>query len=157
MFTEVPVVDFQRLAEAVRSIEERIPFNRLLGLELTSFSREGVEVRFRNRDDLVGNFTRGNLHGGAISAALDLAGGLAAFVGVVVEEGMESLEEAEARFERLGTIDLRVDYLRPALGEEFTAGAITLRVGRRVAVTRMELHNDRGDLVAAGSGTYMVA
>ena len=42
------------------------------------------------------------------------------------------------RFSRLGTIDLRVDYLRPGIGSEFILRAEVLRLGSRVANTRME-------------------
>ena len=42
------------------------------------------------------------------------------------------------RFARLGTIDLRVDYPRPGIGEHFDLRAEVLRLGSRVANTRME-------------------
>jgi len=57
----------------------------------------------------------------------------------------------------VSTIDLRVDFLRPGLGKWFVATAYTLRTGNRVAVTRIELHNDRNDLIAVGTGSYVVA
>ena len=59
-------------------------------------------------------------------------------------------------FVRFGTVDLRVDYLRPGVGERFTASGTVMRSGRRIAVTRMEFHNDEGTLVAVGTGTYIV-
>jgi uncharacterized protein (TIGR00369 family) len=57
---------------------------------------------------------------------------------------------------RLGTIDLRVDYLRPGYGTEFVASATVMRAGRTVAVTRMELHNEKDVLIAVGTGSYVV-
>ena len=51
---------------------------------------------------------------------------------------------------------MRIDYLRPGVGEWFDASATVLRTGSRVAATRMEFHNDEGTLVAVGTGTYMV-
>ncbi|MFM5687316.1 thioesterase family protein, partial [Aeromonas caviae] len=60
------------------------------------------------------------------------------------------------RFARLGTIDLRVDYLRPGRGNEFIATAHIIRAGSKVAVARMELHNEEGTHIAFGTGTYLV-
>jgi uncharacterized protein (TIGR00369 family) len=56
----------------------------------------------------------------------------------------------------VGTIDLRIDYLRPGRGRTFTATGRVMRAGKRVAVTRMELHNAEAVLIAVGTGTYMV-
>lgn len=44
----------------------------------------------------------------------------------------------------MGTIDLRTDYLRPRKGEQFIAIAHIVRNGSKVAVTRMEMHNELG-------------
>ena len=60
------------------------------------------------------------------------------------------------RLKNIGTIDLRVDYLRPAKGKEFTATASIIRAGNKIVVTRLELHNDKQILVAVGTGTYIV-
>ena len=67
-----------------------------------------------------------------------------------------SFDEISERFNKIGTIDIRVDYLRPGLGEYFIATGSTLRTGNKVSVTRMELHNDKGILIAVGTGTYVV-
>ncbi|MCX8003755.1 MAG: thioesterase family protein, partial [Burkholderiaceae bacterium] len=58
---------------------------------------------------------------------------------------------------KLGTIDLRVDYLRPATGPHFDASAETIRLGSRVASTRMDMHDAEGRLVAAGAAAYIVS
>ena len=108
------------------------------------------------RDDLVGNYTRNILHGGVISATLDVTAGLMAFVGVAKRIRSGSLEEKMERFSRLGTIDMRVDYLRPGAGAYFVATARVIRSGNRIAVIRAELHNDSEELVAAATCTYIV-
>ena len=58
---------------------------------------------------------------------------------------------------KLNTIDLRIDYLRPGKGKIFTASGSILRTGKKVGVSRMELHNEKQDLIAVGTGTYIVA
>ena len=145
------------LTDAARVFEERIPFNRVLGLRVERLGESDVVVRFAMRDELVGNFTRGNLHGGVISSTLDVVGGLVAFIALLDREGVASLADEAEKFSRLGTIDLRVDYLRPGLGKEFSAKGFVLRVGRKVAVTRMELHNDEDLLIAVGTGAYSIS
>ena len=60
------------------------------------------------------------------------------------------------RLSRCGTIDLRVDFLRPGRGKTFIASATIIRSGNKVAVARMELHNEEGTHIAFGTGTYLV-
>ena len=119
--TETPQVSSQALLDAARVFEERIPFNQVLGLRMERLGESDVVVRFDMRDELIGNFTRGNLHGGVISSVLDVVGGLVAFIALLRREGVQSLEDEADKFSRLGTIDLRVDYLRPGLGKTNTA------------------------------------
>lgn len=145
----------EEIARAVGRINDQIPFNHQLGLRIDEFGPEQVLVSFDMRPELVGNFATGILHGGVISATLDLVGGLTALSSVIAKAAPSSLDEVGGIFSRFGTIDLRIDYLRPGSGSRFQASGTTLRVGRRVAVTRMELHNDSGLLVAVGTGTYI--
>ena len=143
----------EQLKELFHNIEDLIPFNRYLGLHAESIDEDGAVVHLDMRDELIGNFEHGILHGGVISATLDVVGGMAAMVTAVLRE--ESMEGSMQRLRPTSTIDLRVDYLRPGAGERFTARGFTLRAGSRVAVTRMELHNEKGELLAVGTGTYI--
>ena len=52
------------------------------------------------------------------------------------------------------TIDLRIDYLRPAVDTDLVAHARTLRVGRAVGVVDIELRDRHRRLVAVGRGGY---
>jgi uncharacterized protein (TIGR00369 family) len=113
-------------------------------------------MAFSTREDLIGNIFHRTLHGGVISSVLDAVGGLTASASLVVRAAGLSEEKVKAMFAQVGTIDLRVDYLRPGRGERFTASGRIMRSGRKVAVVRMEMHNQDGLLVAVGTGTYMV-
>jgi uncharacterized protein (TIGR00369 family) len=141
------------VAALAREVEARIPFNRVLGLHLESLDVDRALASFDMRDELVGNFAKRALHGGVISAALDLIGGMTALVAAAARPGDTDPLEA---FATLGTIDLRIDYLRPGVGERFVASGRTLRAGTRVAVTRMELRNEDDMLIAVGTGTYII-
>jgi uncharacterized protein (TIGR00369 family) len=140
----------------VHDLFSKIPFNQLLGLEIEEMRDDQVRLGFAMRDDLVGNYTRNILHGGVISATLDVTSGLMAFLGVARRIRSSSLEEKMERFSRLGTIDMRVDYLRPGAGEHFTATARVIRSGNRIAVIYSELHNETGELLASATCTYLV-
>jgi uncharacterized protein (TIGR00369 family) len=133
---------------------KKIPFNKVLGLKVESISYDLVKLRFEMRDELIGNYMRGTLHGGVISSVIDVTGGLSAFMGIQQKVPDEAIE---TRFSKMGTIDLRVDYLRPGIGKWFVSTGHTLRTGNKVAVTRIELNNDQNDLIAVGTGSYVVA
>ena len=132
-------------------MEELIAFNKHLGLKVESFDPESPKLRFGMRPELVGNPTRQILHGGVISATLDVAGGFAIMMQLASE-----LTAIPTSFPKMGTIDLRVDYLRPGRGKHFIATARIVRRGSRIAVTHMDLVNDAGELIATGSAAYAV-
>ena len=147
-----------RLLKAVHDIfQDRIPFNKVLGLEVVSLDHDRPEFRFEMRPDLVGNFARGILHGGVISAVLDTTGGMVAFLSLQQKLKDRPMAERIERFARIGTIDLRVDYLRPGVGKFFLCQGFPLRTGNKVAVARMELVNDTGDLISVGTAAYTVS
>ncbi|MHA3886646.1 thioesterase family protein [Stutzerimonas degradans] len=142
-------------AQAVREMFERIPFNQALGIELDEISTSRVVMHLSMKPELIGNFVHGILHGGVIASLLDVAGGATAMLGVFDRHRHLTEHERATRLARLGTIDLRIDYLRPGRGKRFSASAVPLRAGNKVAVVRSELHNEEGLLVAVGTGTYL--
>ena len=147
----------QKLLQLLQEItEDRIPFNKLIGMKIDNLDLENIRILFEMRPELVGNFMRGNLHGGVISTVLDVTGGMLAWTGIMKKMEGSTFEEITERFAKIGTIDLRVDYLRPGLGKYFVATGSTLRAGNKLSVTRMELHNDEGLLIAVGTGSYVV-
>lgn len=132
-------------------MEQHIAFNKYLGLKVESFDMEAPKLRFDMRPELVGNPARQILHGGVISATLDVAGGFAIMLSLAAD-----MTGIPTSFPNMGTIDLRVDYLRPGRGKYFIATARIVRKGKRIAVTHMELHNDEGELIATGGAAYVV-
>lgn len=137
--------------------ENRLPFNKVLGLNIISLKPDLVKVAFDMTDSLIGNYVQGSLHGGVISSVLDTVGGLTATAGMIQKKVSSPKEEIAQNIAKVGTIDLRVDYLRPGKGSAFTSSASIMRIGKKVAVTRMELHNNHGRLIAVGTGTYLIA
>ena len=135
---------------------QQIPFNQLLGLEMVDCDREKACLRFSMRQDLVGNRSQGILHGGASASVLDTVGGLAVMASILYQEDIRDRGSMVKRIRHLGTIDMRVDYLRPGWGEHFEARASILRTGNRVAVVRMELCNEDEVMIAAGTASYSI-
>jgi len=137
--------------------EERIVFNRVLGLRIERVEADLVSAHIEMRPELVGHYTHQRLHGGVISAGLDAMGGLAVMAAIGARHMDEAPLQRLHRFGKLGTIDLRIDYLRPAIGERFELSAQVLRLGSRVASTRMEFSGADGKLLATGAAAYIVS
>jgi acyl-coenzyme A thioesterase PaaI-like protein len=137
--------------------EEKIVFNRVLGLQIAQLRPDGVVGRIAMRPELVGHYSFNRLHGGVISAGLDAMGGLAVMAAIGARHMDEPPLQRLHRFGKLGTIDLRIDYLRPAIGEQFELRAEVLRLGSRVASTRMEFLGADGRLFSTGAAAYIIS
>jgi len=143
-------------AELVDLVEHKITFNQLLGLKVQQL-RPAFQVRFEMRPELVGHYHYGRLHGGVISAALDAMGGCALMLAIGAKHAHESAAQVMHRFLKIGTIDLRVDFLRQGMGSHFIATADVTRLGSRVGSTQMQLFNDEGTLIATAAAAYIVS
>ncbi|MGM3173431.1 thioesterase family protein [Dickeya lacustris] len=134
----------------------QMPFNQELGLVLDTFTPETVTLHFHHQRKLVGNALQQILHGGVIAAGLDVAAGLVCVGSALLRHPSLTQPELHQRLARMGTIDLRVDYLRPGRGEHFTLTSQLLRSGNKIAVARAELHNEKHAHLASAVATYIV-
>ena len=137
--------------------ENRIVFNSVLGLKIVSLGPGGVTGRIAMKPELVGHYSYNRVHGGVISAALDSMGGLAVMAASGARHMDEPPQKRLERFAKLGTIDLRIDYLRPGISDHFDLRAEVLRLGSRVASTRMEFYGADGKLLSTGAGAYIIS
>ncbi|KPP92538.1 MAG: hypothetical protein HLUCCA08_16605 [Rhodobacteraceae bacterium HLUCCA08] len=128
-----------------RQFIEALPFARALGLELTRIGEGEAEITLPWRDDLVGDPEAGVIHGGAVSALMDTCGGAAVMSHADVPAGT-------------ATLDLRLDYMRPATpGQALRAVAHCYHVTRSVAFMRAEAFDDDASRpVAAATGAFTV-
>lgn len=135
----------QRLDEIRDLFLEKIPFNRVLGIEILELSPGKALFSVPFRRQLIGDPVREALHGGVISAVADTCGGCAVWSAVRDED-------------RVSTIDLRVDYLRPGRPEELRCRGEVLRLGNRVGVAHMSLFHPSSpdECVAEAKGVYSV-
>jgi len=155
---ELPVQFEPEFIAGIREIfEQKIAFNALLGLQIDDIGGERVHGRIAMRHELVGHFVHNRIHGGVIAACLDAMGGLAVMAAIGARHLDEPPFQRLHRFSKLGTIDLRIDYLRPGISEYFELRAEVLRLGSRVASTRMEFRAADGKLLSTGAGAYIVS
>jgi uncharacterized protein (TIGR00369 family) len=131
--------------ELIRYMEQQVPFNRVLGIEITSIEEGSVIMRVPMKPEFIGDPVRPAVHGGVISALADTVAGLAVFT--CIEWGRAA-----------STVDLRVDYLRPGrVDQDLFAKATVMRVGNRVAATHTIVYQDDPDApIATSNAVYNV-
>ena len=122
-----------------------VPHNRALDLRVADYRPEHLSLALPYRDDLVGNPESGVLHGGCITSLIDATCGGAVIMSLVAPR-------------RIATLDLRIDYVRPALPhQEVICDAHCYKVTRHVAFVRASAHHgDAVSPIATASGTFVV-
>ena len=109
-------------------IEQGIPFNRFMGLLVERIAHGEAVIRIPWRDEFIGDPFRPALHGGVVSTLIDVTGGAACFAALTSYK------------DRVSTVDLRVDYLRPVTKLDLICLAKVVRMGNRVASVQMVVH-----------------
>ena len=129
--------------QCARDFMQHLPYVRALGLTLTHVADGRAEVTMPYDPRLVGDPASGVLHGGAISALMDSASGAA-----VMSHPAAGMATA--------TLDLRIDYMRPATpGQRIIARAECHHVTRTVAFIRViATDEDESRPVATATGTF---
>lgn len=125
----------------VQAIFDRSPFIGWLGLKVLSLDheRQEITVKMAMRPELERRPGTRQFHGGPIAALIDIAGDFA--IGMLAGGGVP-------------TVNLRTDYLRPAIGESLTAVARVRRKGKTTTVVDIDVLDDGNRVVALGRGTY---
>jgi uncharacterized protein (TIGR00369 family) len=147
------------ISHVISLFRDTMPFNQLLGLEFITNGQgqdTQVQLQLNWQASLTGNPMQKILHGGVTATMLDTIGGLVAIIETIKQTDSDALDDLQVRLPTMGTVDMRVDYLRPGRGEQFIATASIIRKGSKLVVCRMELHNEKGDHIAFGTGTYML-
>jgi len=132
-------------AKMTRAFAGGVPHNLALGLRVLDVSPTGASFELPYDARLVGNPDTGTLHGGAITALLDACSGAAVFA------ALPSLVP-------IATLDLRIDYLKPATPPKAVrTRAECYKVTRQVAFTRATAyHDDPSDPIASAAGTFVI-
>jgi uncharacterized protein (TIGR00369 family) len=127
--------------EQVQAIFDASPFLGFLQLRAVALDHDAgtLTVTMPMRPELERRIGTAQFHGGPIAAFIDIVGDFA--VGMTVGGGVP-------------TINLRIDYLKPAVGTLLTGTARVRRTGRTVALVDVDVHDEKQSLVAVGRGTY---
>ena len=127
--------------ETLPDILRRSPYHRLLRLEMVRAAPGEVVIRMPFHEDLLaGDDDLGRyVHGGAIASLIDTAGDFA----IIAAVGYD-----------VPTIDLRIDFLRPAAKGMLTATGRAIKAGRSLAVADVEVVGEDGKPVAVGRGVF---
>ena len=133
------------------------PFHQWLGLQYKDLTQGNVELSFHTIDEFIGNPLKGVLHGGVEAAALDATGGLQAIICHYELYAHLPEQEQIAILMNSSTIDMRVDYLRPAKGEHFTLKGSLRRRGKNITVISIEMLDDKKKEVALATASYAIA
>lgn len=134
-------MDIKTKERLIRLAEEDIPIHKYLGLKVDTIEKDFIRVKVPFRKDLVGDIRTNHWHGGIIATILDSVGGAI---------GIANFNSSE---DKLSTIDLRVDYLRFADGEDLIFEGKLVRMGNRIMVTKMKALQENL-LIAEGKGVY---
>jgi uncharacterized protein (TIGR00369 family) len=131
--------------DAILQFTAAIPAMRALGAEVVSLKRGEGCLKLEWRADLVGDPETGGLHGGVVTTLLDTASGMAAF-------------SALKAVMQIATLDLRIDYLKPARPEvPLFADATCYKITRNIAFVRARAYQADDDQIAASLSTFMLA
>lgn len=128
-----------------RAFAENVPHNKALGLVLEHQDASSARFRLPYDAKLVGNPDTGVLHGGAITATLDACCGAAVFASL-------------PQMQPIATLDLRIDYLRPAEPHrDVIATATCHHLSKNVAFVRaVAFHDDAAQPIATAAATFML-
>jgi uncharacterized protein (TIGR00369 family) len=131
-------------ADEIAADLSRSPFNAALELSIERYDPSAgelvVRVPFRPEYERMAGSKQ--WHGGPIASIIDTVGAYVA---------------AAAVARTIPTIDLRIDYLRPAIDTDLLVTSKIRRLGRSVAVVDIDVANGKGALVACGRGVYSTA
>jgi uncharacterized protein (TIGR00369 family) len=133
--------DHSHMLARLRDEMEGPPFHHVLRPEAIDADPENgtVTIKIAFRDELARAKGDRAFHGGVIASLIDLAGHAA----VAVNIGRMA-----------PTIDLRIDYMRPAEGDALIAHAKLHKAGRTVARVDIEVLDTHNRCVALGRGTF---
>ena len=128
-----------------RQFIQAIPHSKALGMQLTEVSDGFARIEMPYSEVLVGDPETGVIHGGAVSALMDTCCGAAAMSHPSSPAGT-------------ATIDLRIDYMRPASPlQTLVTEATCYNITRSVAFVRATAFDDDKDSpVAMATGAFTV-
>lgn len=135
----------QKFQELKAIVDNFIPLHKLLKIQLVEAHEGFAKLLIPFSPDIIGDPRSQRIHGGIIAVAMDSAGGAA---------GIATLNSYS---DKISTIDMRIDYLRPAHAKDFYCEGQIVRSGNRIIVTSMKAyHCGETEIIAEGKGVFNV-
>ncbi|MDF1686460.1 MAG: hypothetical protein ACJAVO_000029 [Parvibaculaceae bacterium] len=143
-------MDAEQLKEAEEVIKsmliDHVPHAKAIQMEVQKIEPAKAWLTIPYQDKLVGNPDTGVIHGGVITSLLDNASGIATQM---------ALPERQS----IATLDLRIDYMKPATpGEGLVGHAHCYKITKNIGFVRATAyHTTPEDPIATSVGTFMLA
>jgi len=136
-------MDFENLRQLLTS---GIPHVRELGIDVVGIEEATITMKVDQQDRFIGDPDSGIIHGGIVTVLLDTVSGFCIYT---------TLND----FAPLATLDLRIDYLKPATPKQVIfASARCYKMTRNVAFVRGLAYQDTpDDPIAHSVGTFMLS
>jgi uncharacterized protein (TIGR00369 family) len=133
------------VGDDLQLLVSHVPHARAIGMSVVDARPGQIWLRVPWADFLVGNPETGVIHGGVITTLLDNGGGAAV---------MTALDELRA----VATLDLRIDYMKPATpGRDIVGFCHCHKVTRHIAFVRGTAYHDTADdPIATAAMTFMI-
>ena len=134
---------FDLVRQYAPNVINSVPYARTLGFELVDLEPGKAIAKAPYQAETIGDVETGIIHGGVVTALLDNVSGV-------------SVIAALTEMKSTATLDLRIDYMRPAeIGRDIFAEAKCYHMTRTVAFTRAwAYHESKDRVIATASGSF---
>jgi acyl-CoA thioesterase len=126
--------------DATRAFLASIPFNSLLGIQISREHKDGVTLYCKVKKELLNS--NGVLHGGVSASIADAA------VGVAIQHHFKGTRS-------ISTVEMKVNYFRPVAAGTLYARAHLLRIGSTLCIGRVDLTDNKKNLTGVALVTYI--
>jgi uncharacterized protein (TIGR00369 family) len=148
----------ENIHEIIREVwDNHMPFHRHINQKVIRFDSESAEIYIKSNDNIIIEDSIKHLHGGVIAALLDNTGALLSLTYFVEKHSKFNIEYIVEKSQKIATLDLNINFLRPGAGQEFFCRGKLLNGSKRLVLAAMELRNEKNDLIAMATGKYMIS
>jgi uncharacterized protein (TIGR00369 family) len=123
-----------------REFVANIPFNKLLGIQVSREHKDGVTLQCKVKKELLNS--SGVLHGGVAASIADVS------VGVAIQHHFKTVRP-------ISTVEMKINYFRPVAEGTLYARARLLRIGSTLSIGRVDLTDSKKNLVGVATVTYI--
>ncbi len=136
--------------------DNHVPFHKHINQKIINFDKDSCEISLKKTDNLIIDISTQRLHGGVIASILDNTGALLALTNFIEQFDSTDINYIIKQSQKIGTLDLNINYLSPGSGDEFISKGKVIRRSKRLVLAEMTLYDENDVLVATATGKYMI-